>query len=487
MRGKPTRLLTLLLLVPLTLTVCKKRGPNYEQPVVPVPASYRAPDDIDESSSIADLPWWELFEDPVLQELIEIALAQNKDLLLAITRIEAARGSMRTSRAGLYPTLDAGAGIGVEKDSNSSDVTGDFAVLGFLNWELDLWGRIARLNEAARAQFLAAEENRRAIVVSLVGDVAQAYFELRNLDNQLTIAERTYSSREESLRIARLRFEGGLTAELVVRQAEVQMAGAMTTIPQIRRDIALRENEISILLGKNPEDIKRGLPISDHPVSPSIPVGLPSDLLTRRPDILRAEQELIAANALIGVAEAEFFPRISLTGLLGMESPALQDLLSGGTFELGLDAAVPVLNRGELEGNLEIAQAQYRETLIYYEQVIQEAFREVSDAIVNHSAVKEIRAVQEMRLEAAREYLRLARLQYLNGFRPYLDVLDAERELFDAELILSRAMGGQLTTMVDLYRVLGGGWSPSGGPPQPAAYTPASPVPPGAPTQQPPR
>ena len=472
-RSVPATALSVMLLT--GLWSCKK-GPDYARPAVPVPSTYRSPEPLAEGDSIGELGWWKLFQDEALRELIATALEANKDLLLAAERIEEARNLVLIARSGRYPRIDAASGLAVERDfgggAGGAETEVPLSLLGLLSWELDVWGRIERLNEVARADFLAAEENRRAIVVSLVSEVARAYLEVRDLDNRLAITERTLESREQSLHIARLRFEGGLTSELVVKQTELQLANAKAVIPELRRQIALRENELSILLGSNPGDIRRGFALVEQPMPPEIPVGLPSDLLERRPDIRRAEQELVAANALIGVAETDFLPRFSLTGVFGLDSLDLRKQLATGTSLAAVDAVAPIFNAGELKGNLAAVRSRYEQARILYGRVIQQAFREVSDALANHRETAEIRAAEEVRVEAARDYLRLARLQYANGVLAYLDVLDAERQLFDAELQLSGAITGQLTSVVDLYRALGGGWAtPSGQTPFPGRPT----------------
>ncbi|MCI0423904.1 MAG: efflux transporter outer membrane subunit, partial [Acidobacteria bacterium] len=333
-------------------------------------------------------------------------------------------------------------------------------VLNLLSFEVDLWGRLRRATEAARANLLATEENRKAVVTTLVGDVATAYFDLLELDTELEIAKRTLATRQESLRLINVRQQGGVATLLDVRQAEQLVYGAAQTIPDIERLIERRENQISLLLAKNPGEVVRGRRLTEQEQPPSVPPGLPSSLLERRPDIRAAEQNLVAANAIIGVAKAAYFPRISLTGFLGFESNQLSSLFTGPTrvWQFVPQVTQPIFTAGRLKSNVRLAEAQQQIALVQYEKTIQTAFREVSDALVEYRKVKEIRAQQELLVNTLQDRSRLAYLRYQGGVDTQLNALDADRDLFSAELSLALTRRNELLALVQLYKALGGGW-----------------------------
>jgi len=446
-------------------------GPDYKRPTVPVPADWRSP--AEAVGSLADLGWWQLFEDPVLQDLIGTALGNNKDLQMAVARVAETRAQFAVTRAVQFPQVDGQAsytrermsqnsfplnalppGQGVSPEGSSYQTSLD------LSFELDLWGRLRRATEAARADLLASEESRRTVLTTLVSDVARAYFDLLELDREADIARRTLTSRQASLDLVRQRFEGGLTSELDVRRAEGELAATAAAVPDVERRVAQTENRLSILLGRNPGPIPRGPGLDAQKLPPSVPAGLPSALLERRPDIRQAEEQLVAANARIGEAKAAFFPQISLTGLFGQESAALSDLFAGPSrvWQFGPTITMPIFNAGRIRSNLRATEAREQQALIAYQQAIQQAFREVEDALVFHQKAREIRAQRELRVTAARQAVALGNLRYGEGLAGYLDVLDAERQLLSAETDLAATSRDQLTAVVQVYKALGGGW-----------------------------
>jgi len=463
----------LVILAALAITGCAV-GPDYKRPTMVEPPGWRTP--TEGAGSVADLGWWQIFEDSVLQNLIRAATNENTDLRLAVARVAEARAQLAVTRSAQFPQLDGQASYTNQRFSQKSfparalggipgsgglDPQQDFYSTGFdLSFELDLWGRLRRATEAARADLLASEENGRMVLTTLISDVAQTYFDLLELDREANIDRRTLESRRASLELVRRRFEGGLTNELDVRRAEQELAAAAETVPDIERRIAQTENRLSILLGRNPGAIARGLVLDAQTTAPTVPAGLPSALLDRRPDIRQAEERLVAGNARIGEAKAAFFPRISLTGTFGLESASLSDLFTGPArmWQVGPTVTFPIFHGGRLRGNLRAAEARHEQALIQYQQTIQQAFREVDDALVFHGKAREIRTERETRVTAARRALELANLRYSNGIGTYLDVLDAERQLFAAEVDLAATTRDQLTAVVQIYKALGGGW-----------------------------
>jgi multidrug efflux system outer membrane protein len=446
-------------------------GPDYVRPTVATPADWRSPSE--GTGSLADLGWWQLFQDPVLRELVKAALEENKDLQVAVARVAEARAQLAVTRGAQFPELDGQASYANQRFSQNSfplnalpqsigiDPQQEFYRTSLdLSFELDLWGRLRRATEAARADLLASEQNQRTVVMTLVSDMAQAYFDLLELDRQAAIDRRSVEVRRSSLDLVRRRFDNGLTSELDVERAEGELAAAAAAVPDVERRIAQTENRLSILLGRNPGSIRRGRTLDGQTMPPAIPAGLPSALLERRPDIARAEDRLVAANARIGEAKAAFFPRISLTGAFGVESAALSDLFTAPArvWQVGPTISVPIFTAGRIAANLRATEARERQALIQYQQAIQQAFREVDDALVFHWKAKDIRQQREVRVNAARRTLALANRRYENGIAGYLDVLDAERQLLTAELDLASTTRDQLTAVVQVYKALGGGW-----------------------------
>jgi multidrug efflux system outer membrane protein len=420
-----------------------------------------------EGQSIANLPWWELLQDEELQRLIKQALLENKDLKQAVASVEELEARAATARFDFLPKLDANV------NAPAFGTLGGFLIRGFptpysyfgqgtLNWELDIWGRIRRSNEAARADLMAREENRRAVVLTLVSSVAQSYFDLLQFDMQLNIARYALSSWEESVAIARAQLRGGLISRLDLDQFDAERANAATRVQELERQMVQKENELSVLLGKNPVPIARGHALTEQLMPPMVPAGLPSELLQRRPDILQAEQTLAAATARIGMTKAARFPRLTITGFLGVASPALSKLLlSGSEFGVGgLGLAGPLLNAQSLGFDQRAVEAQARQVLAQYEQTILVAFKEVEDALVAVRTFDAQRKAQEEQVEALRSALHVADLRYKGGITSYVDVLLAKRTLFDAEFALTATRRLHLVSVVQLYKALGGGWTP---------------------------
>jgi len=447
----------------MLLTSCAV-GPDYVRPDISAPDSFRTAEAEKEAKSVANLPWWELLKDEELQNLVRIALKENKDLHQAVASVEEFQARLGVTRTDFIPQVSATANAPFGR-LNPIDITGqstssNYYVQGNLSWELDIWGRVRRANEAARADLLAREENRRAVVLELVSSTAQAYFNLRQLDMQLDIARRTLESWEESVGIAQARLRQGVISKLDADQFEAERAGAAARAAELDRQVVQKENELSVLLGRNPGVISRGRLLTEQVMPPEVPAGLPSELLQRRPDILQSEQELAAATARIGVAKAERFPKITLTGLLGVASPQLSNLGEGDFGSAGFGLATPLLNAQTLGFQQRVAEAQARQALARYEKTIIVAFREVEDALVAVRTAREQSEAQEAQVGALQSALRLADLRYRGGISNYLEVLTAKRNLFDAELSLTATRRFTLVSVVQLYKALGGGWSP---------------------------
>ena len=456
--------------ISVTLLTSCTLGPNYKRPVVQTPTQHRGATAAG-AESLADLKWFELFRDDTLTQLVTSALQQNFELRIAAERVLQARALLGITRADQFPTVDASVDLVASRFSQRGTNRGipsgvatdvSYTQIGFsVGWELDVWGRLRRLSEAARAQYLATEEARRGVVTTLVADVTETYLTLRALDLELEIAKRTRDVATESLRLTETRRTGGAASGLDVRQAEQLLYTATGQIASVERDIAQTENALSLLLGRLPADVPRGRPLEAFEVPPSVPAGLPSALLERRPDIRQAEQELIAANARIGAAKAEYFPRISLNGFFGVQSRALSDLLTGparlATASAG--AAAPIFNAGRTRSNVRFTEAVQREALVNYQRVIYTAFRDVSDSLAAYSRTIEQRVEQGRLVDALREATRLSTERYRGGLDSYLPVLDAQRNLFQGELELARLRERELASIVQLYRALGGGWS----------------------------
>jgi len=451
-------------------------GPDYEKPAVPTPEQFRSqPVTAAESGSLADLQWWEIFQDRQLQALIKTALEENKDLQLAVVRVDEARAELGITRAAMLPSVQAGASVtmtqipganipGIPPGSNLT--TGIYSTSAELSWEIDIWGRLRRATEGARAQLLGTEEARKAVVMGLISRVAQAYFELRGLDLELEITKRTLGSRQASLSLVKMRYEGGVSSALDLRRAESEFATTASLIPDLERQVAQKENALSILLGRNPGAVARGLALTEQPLPPTVPAGLPSSLLERRPDLREAEQGLVAANAQIGVAKAAFFPQVSLTGDFGYMSRDMSNLFTGPArmWGFGPGVTLPIFNAGRNQAQLEMTEARQKEALIRYQQAIQEAFREVDDTLIAYQKARETRLYQETLVTAATQALELAQLRYKNGVSSFLDVLDAQRQLYNAEIGLAQTRRAQLVAVVLLYKAVGGGWTEPGQP-----------------------
>ena len=447
-------------------------GPDYKRPIVPTPATYRGAD-AGGAGSLADTEWFDLFQDPTLTQLVTGALRQNFDLRIAAERVLQARALYRIARSDRFPSIDASAaevGTRISKAGASgtlppgADRDLAYTQAGFsLGWELDVWGRVRRLNEAARAQYFATEEARRGVVTTLVADVTETYLTLRGLDLELAIAQRTRDVATNSLRLTEARRDRGVATALDVRQAEQLLHIASGQIAGLEREIAQTENALSLLLGQTPGDVPRGLELEAFRLPPTVPAGLPSALLERRPDIRQAEQELVAANARIGAARAEYFPRISLTGFLGVQSRALADLLTGpaAMWTATAGAAAPIFNAGRTAANVRFAESVQRELVVNYQRTIYTALREVADSLAAYRKTSEQRVEQEQLVEALRTSTQLSNERYQGGVDNYLQVLDAQRNLFQGELDLARLRQQTLSSLVQLYRALGGGWNPS--------------------------
>lgn len=443
-------------------------GPNYKRPSVSVPDTYRGatPEEAKQpaAESLGDQKWWELFQDPQLQDLIHTALRQNYDVWIAAARILKAQAQVGITRADGLPTINAGA-QSVDQRSPRSKLFHEYGTSAHqvdlsLAWDLDFWGKYRRANESARASLLASQWAREAVINTLVSDVAAAYFQLRELDLQLEISRRTLASRQNSLQLTQVLANGGGTSMLDVRQAEQLVFTAAETIPDLERRIEKQENFISTLLGNNPGPIARGAKLTDQPHSPDVPAGLPSTLLERRPDIREAEAQLIAANAQIGVAKAAYFPQITLTASGGFQSSALTSLFTGpaGLWSFGGSLVQPVFAGGRIRSGVRFSEARQQETLLIYEQTIQQAFRGVSDSLVEYRKDREFREQQQQLALSAQEAAHLSEMRYRGGATSYLEVLTNETNYFDAELGLAQAQLNELLGLVSIYRNLGGGW-----------------------------
>lgn len=464
----------IILIVAAAVTPACTVGPNYQRPLVSVPSSFRTPDALPPSraASLADLKWFEVFKDEKLQELIRTALEKNYDLRDAVAHVEQARASLGITRSNQFPNFGATGDVEINRLSRDGETAlpaaflpsqnRNFgtAALQLLSFEVDIWGRLRRATEAARANLLSAEENRKAVVTTLVSDVATAYFTLRELDYTLEISRRTLQTREQSLELTKSRQTGGVATRLDLRQAEQLVYTATETIPAIEQQIEQTENRINLLLGQNPVGVERGLGLTEQNLPPDVPAGLPSQLLERRPDIRAAEETLIAANANIGVARAAYFPQLSLSGLLGGQSTQLASLFSGPSrvWNLTPQIAQPIFTAGRLKNGVKLAEAEQQGALIEYERSIETAFTEVSDALIAHQRVRESREQQEALVTALQDRLRLAYIRYRGGVDRQLDALDADRDLFQAELDLAMLRLQETLTVVNLYKALGGGW-----------------------------
>src|SRR6201988_3255053 len=448
------------LLAAVVLTAMVQTGvlaQSARRPQVQTPPVFRAdPAPQPSAQSLADLKWFELFKDQKLQDLIREALTNNSDLREAMARIDAARAALGITRSEQFPTINASGDVVNQRNSRSSafdlpepiprDRSFGSVLLNLLNYEIDIWGRLRKQTAAARADLRATEELERFVVTTLISDVATAYFSLREFDFELDISRRTLVSRQESLRLIRLRQQRGVATMLDVRQAEELVYDATEVIPALEQSIQQTENFLSFLTGRNPSAIERGLSLTEHQLPPTVPAGLPSDLLERRPDIRAAENTLVAADFRVDVAKKEYFPRISLTSFLGYESAQLTSLFSASRniWTLAGNVTHPIFTGGRIKSNIRFNQAQRDFFLIDYQQTVQGAFREVSDALIAYQKVREVRTQRELLVETLRDRSRLAYLRYTGGVATLLDALDADRELFTAELSLALARRDEL-------------------------------------------
>jgi multidrug efflux system outer membrane protein len=455
-------------------------GPNYQRPVLPAPENFYGSSSPTSDASLADTQWWNVFADPVLRSLIEDALRNGYDVRLAAARVEEARARYGIAGSLYYPDLGYSAGLSRVHTSAYSvpgNVTGNQVTANALvSWELDVWGRIRRLNEAARAQYLATEEGRRAVVLSLVADVASAYFDLRDLDAELEISRRTRATFQDTYDLFSRRLAGGAASALETARAEALLANASAQIPALEQRIVARENQITLLLGRPPGPIPRGGSLTEQALPPAVPAGLPSALLLRRPDVRAAEQSLVAANANVGVARAAFYPTLSITGLFGGLSTGLQDLFAAGrTWSIGAGLLGPLFAGGSLRAQERIARAQFDQARVAYEQAFTRALGEVSSNLVAMEKLAAEETERERSVHATREAVRLATLRYESGLSAYFEVLDALQLLLPAETALVQTRRDRLTAFVSFYRALGGGWSdvpppPPLAPPAPSAH-----------------
>ena len=450
----------------MALTGCMV-GPNYHRPVVQTPTVYRdfseSPQAQAQAASFADLPWWQIFQDPQLQELIRTALKENYDLQLAAERIAAARAEVTVTRSSLFPQVGANANFAGGKDSSTQAKYNILALTADAAFQLDLFGRLRRATEAARAELLATQDAKNTVTLTLVSDVASDYFQLLDLDLQLRITQDTVKTQQESVKLTQLRLDHGVATKLDVLQAEQVLDTANAQIPDLERQIGQEEDAISILLGHYPEGVRRGRPLVEQPIPPEVPPGMPSTLLERRPDIREAEHDLMVSNAEVGVARAAFFPQISLTGAGGGafgRSTLFSGLMSSqtGIWSYGAQVSQPIFTGGALSGNLRLAESQHRQEVIAYRQAIQLAFRDVSDALIGYQKLHQVRVAQETTVKDLQDSVDTSLVRYRGGITTYLEVLDGQRSLFNAEIVLAQARGSEYQSLVQLYKALGGGW-----------------------------
>jgi multidrug efflux system outer membrane protein len=452
----------------MTLSGCLM-GPNYARPEMMPPAEYRFAGQV-QAESLADAPWFQVFADPDLQALIRDAIANNLDLRIAVARVEEARARAGIAKSFLYPTVDVAGGYNFRQissdgdDDQDVDTTNNSSNLGFqLSWELDLFGRIRRQREAAEALFLASEQGRRGVMVTLVGDVATNYFLLRELDLQLEIARSTLAINDRTVTYFQDRLEGGVSNRLEVDRIRANRSETAASIPEIERQIAITENQIGVLLGRPPGPVKRTPMSVTEPAPPAIPPGLPVALLERRPDVREAEHVLIAANADIGAAKALFFPTINLTGFAGVVSGDLTSFLgsSGGLWSIGINGFQPLYNAGRLKNNAAVAQARFDAAVAAYRRAAVNAYREVANALVGIQKYAEQRVERQNGVTVLIDAADLSRARYDAGLANYIEILTADERLFDQQLLVARAQGNELRSRAELYRALGGGWQPA--------------------------
>jgi outer membrane protein, multidrug efflux system len=439
-------------------------APSYQRPEAGVPADYRFAQP-KESASIADLPWWQVFKDPVLQDLIRAALANNQDLALAVARVDEARANVGIAKADLYPQLsaniDAAYGRPLSREfSPAAETSGRYSGSANLFWELDLWGRVRNSRDAALADLFATEDGRRAVVLALVSSVAQAYLELRSLDLELEIAKSNTETRQGTLDLFEARARRGIASDLEVNQARSDLAVTRAAIPETELQVAFKEHQICVLLGRAPGPIPRGTALAGTAVPPEIPLGVPAQLLERRPDVLAAEQGIIGAGKRVGVAVADRLPTLSLSGFIGLQATSLSNLFGGnaGAGSIGGSIFAPIFQGGRLASAEEASRARLDQSIAAYRKSVEQALQEVADAAVSIRKLRDARAAHDDQVKAITVAARLAVLRYQGGVSSYFEVLDAQRQLFDAQLGLARSRRDELVSVVLLYRALGGGW-----------------------------
>jgi len=459
-----------LLLATLVVAGCTV-GPDYKRPKVDVPSTFRGEEPGAAASSLGDVSWWKVFEDETLQQLIRTALQANYDLNIAAARVLEARAQVTIVRSFQFPEVNASGSATYQRVEGKltpfqfQDTFAPSAGFDF-SFELDFWGRLRRATQAARAELLASEDARRFVITTLVTDVASTYLQLRSFDGELEVSRRTLAARQDSLKLVQMRERGGVAAMIDVRQAEILVAQASEAVVEAERQLEQTENALSVLLGRNPEAIPRGRPLAQQLTLPLVPTGVPSSLLERRQDVRQAEAQLAAATARIGVAKADYFPRVFLSGAAAGGGVLLDGRWVGpqGIFQLGPSMSVPIFNMGRTKAGVDSAESRAQQAVLSYQQTILQAFRDVSDALVEHRKKREFRVQQEALAVAAGDTSRLANIRYRGGVSSYLEVLDSERQYFDAELGLVRSQRDEFLAVVRLYRALGGGWQE--GPPQ---------------------
>jgi multidrug efflux system outer membrane protein len=453
-------------LVSTVLVGCAPVGPNYERPKLPTPPEYRFVEASSQAQSLADAPWFQVFDDPALQQLIRDAIANNLDLRIAVARVEEARAQAGIAKSYLYPEVDGGAVYGARgatTTSESDDNPHQSGIYGFrLSWELDLFGRLRRGQEAAMALALASEQGRRGVLVTLVGDVATNYFLLRELDLQLQIARETLRINDDTVTYFQTRLDGGVSNRLELDRNLANRAQTAASIPVIEGQIAVIENLISLLLGRPPGPVTRQALATAEALPPPIPPGLPASLLERRPDVVEAEQQLVAANADIGVAKSLFYPTISLTGFLGGVSGDLTSFLGGSGLVWSLSPGLfqPIFQAGRIRRNLEAAQARFNAALAGYQKAALNSYREVANALITIQKLREQQVQRESSVTALQDAAELSRARYDSGLASYIEILTADQQLFEQQLLLAETRGAELRARAELYRALGGGWQP---------------------------
>jgi len=464
MKKSPLAILLPAMLVALA-TACAV-GPNYKRPALNVPEKTRGESGPAQAASLADQPWWQLFNDDTLRALIDEALKNGYDVRLAAARVEEARANAGIARSEFFPQIQYSGQWSRSRQAQAQELAPGVGTISLydvnlgLSWELDLWGRIRRLNEAARAQYLGTEEARRGVLLSLVSEVATRYFQLRELDTELDVAKRTTTTFQETYDLFRRRFEAGEASGLETASAEASLANVSARVPQLESQVVALENEINLLLGRNPAGVPRGAVLTDQFLPPDVPAGLPSELLRRRPDLRQAEQQLVAANANVGAAVADFFPRISLTGAFGGVSTDVSKLFGvGKTWSIAAGLAGPLFTGGRLKNQYDARVAQWEQAKVLYERAVTSAFGEASSALVAHERLARAEEQQARTVAAYVEAVKLSNQRYVAGLASYLEVLQVEQQLFPAENTLAQIRLNRLANFVQLYKALGGGWN----------------------------